>query len=70
MIAISSAKKITLGYMDLLCTTALRYFAYGAPRITYAWLSPQSYRFCRAVVAVFGPHYFRAHPMKKTQVRY
>ncbi|XP_071680385.1 uncharacterized protein [Lolium perenne] len=50
------------------CTAAMRYFAYGAPpdttndhlRMAESICSQTLYRFCQAVIAVFGEDYLRA----------
>jgi hypothetical protein len=48
-------------------TAAMRMIAYGTPgdakdeylRISHSTIIESMYGFCRAVVAVFGPYYFR-----------
>jgi hypothetical protein len=56
------------------CTMAIRMLAYGAPGDTtddYLWMAESTtfdyfYRFCRAVIAVFGDTYLRSPTVQDT----
>ncbi|KAK1618033.1 hypothetical protein QYE76_023550 [Lolium multiflorum] len=64
-----------VGFSSQKCTVAMRMLAYGAPGDVaddYLWMAESTaldcfYRFCRAVIAVFGNFYLKSPTVEDTQ---